>query len=1589
MNSISIKRGQILERVHDNKLSIYEAEKMLKDLMTGEMQEEKEDKSFIMYFQQEWVQIDSEPLQSTNDCCLVLDTDRNLYDDLEKKCEHTGEKVILVKKGECFQKITDTEYIMNPNSLSDYEALFQQITDEISMPGRIINLWGKNQPKNNCYILLYLCQALLKRGDRDVQIINPFKETDTVFDSYNKAVSAIAKTVKIECSRLYIKTLIYENDSSFFDEIWEEIHTQEEICEIKYQNKLRYIRKLKENEQSTENQGKSLFREDGVYIITGGAGKIGTTIAYHLAKKYHASLVLVGRTKNNNSIEKEISRIAELGVSVQYLSADITSIEDVKRVVLETKNQYHKINGIIQCAGIIRDSYISNKKVQDFKQVVDTKVMGTINMDEATKNENLDFMLYFSSVSAVIGNIGQIDYSYANSFMDNFAEYRNKRVKKNERSGKTISINWPFWKDGGMELSNSLLRDYQLDFGMSAMPNEIAITVLEHTLRDEIEENQVIVMYGSEKLRSKLKQVNKSDKKNNNSCVKQLVTDDNRLLKKTEKFFVELFSDLLDIPVDELDMDTRFQEYGVDSFIVKEFNEIIEKKLVRLSKTILYEYQTIGELANYVAQEYKDQLYHIFSFEDASTQMEKVEDKSKLFKQEKQIMSINQDETAEDDVAIIGVNIQFPKANNLDELWSLLVNGESAITKVPEERWNNEAYYDSDNIKIKQGKYYCPWGGFLKDISDFDPLFFGITPKEAELMDPQERLLLESVWHVMEDAGYTKEALSRQYTEKMKQNVGVFIGCTSYTYNLIGIDEWNKGNYVTPNSLPWSLANRISFLFNFNGPSVTLDTACSSALTALHMACQSLKNGDCSTAIVGGVNLYTHPNKYVLLSQLHMLSPTGKCHAFGADADGFVPGEGIASLLLKPLKEAKKSKDHIYGIVKGSSINHGGQTNGYTVPNPEEQCNLICNALNDANVSPEEIGYIEAHGTGTILGDPIEVTGITKAYKKYTDKKMFCSIGSVKSNIGHQEGVAGLAGIAKILAQLKYKKLAPSLYTDELNPNISFEETPVFVQRKLEDWRPITIEKGDQLIELSRKAAISGFGAGGANAHVIIEEYKEDREKTKINNGIKNLFLFSANSEAGVKQIAKELAMYIESGRDESDSDIFMEEVAYVLQCCRSTKDIRVAIYAETLTELKETLERICAVENLKEINSDTVITSLETYNMNQKEISLSENTFFDKQQLIYLAKIWVKSKKSNWEKLYHGNYPFKRAIPTYPFEKEHYWVPTVNSIGTVDKLHPMVDSNESDFNEQYYCKEFSAKDLYIRDHRVDGKMILPGVAYLELARFCAQNAVKDENITVLENVYWIRPLQLTDSSVKCKIVLKPAEENINFEVKTMQDDRDTIHCYGQIRYDSIDRSSAESFDIESIKSRCTKETNGKECYEKFQEYGFMYGSYMQSIEKVYSSSNEVLTQIRIPDKYKEDSKSYVLHPSIMDGAFQSVMAFDKDIESEGSIYLPHKIDKIEIFNRVSERCLAYVVESKEQELQKDQFRLEIYILNDEGKVLVKVSGYTARKVRSPEIQSQKPSDETVLHIFENIQNGNAKQEEIEYLLNGGNYEYE
>ena len=343
------------------------------------------------------------------------------------------------------------------------------------------------------------------------------------------------------------------------------------------------------------------------------------------------------------------------------------------------------------------------------------------------------------------------------------------------------------------------------------------------------------------------------------------------------------------------------------------------------------------------------------------------------------------------DIAVIGLSGRYPGARDVGEFWQHLRAGTNCVSEIPPERWDWRQFYDEE--RGKPGTSYSRWGGFLDDVDKFDPLFFQISPREAESMDPQERLFLETVYASIEDAGYTSATLCTS------RKVGVFVGVMHGTYSR------------QPSH--WSIANRVSYLFDFHGPSMAINSACSASLTAIHLALESLYVGSSECAIAGGVNLILNPVQYLTLANMSVLSAGGTCRVFGAGADGLVAGEGVGAVLLKPLDKAIADGDHIYGVLKGSMVNAGGKTNGYTVPNPKAQAQVIVEALERAGVSADTVSYVEAHGTGTALGDPIEISGLTQAFERHTQKKQFCAIGSVKSNIGHSESAAGIAGLTK------------------------------------------------------------------------------------------------------------------------------------------------------------------------------------------------------------------------------------------------------------------------------------------------------------------------------------------------------------------------------------------------------------------------------------------------------------------------------------------------------------------------------------------------------------------------------------------------
>ncbi|WP_193097123.1 MULTISPECIES: polyketide synthase, partial [unclassified Streptomyces] len=419
------------------------------------------------------------------------------------------------------------------------------------------------------------------------------------------------------------------------------------------------------------------------------------------------------------------------------------------------------------------------------------------------------------------------------------------------------------------------------------------------------------------------------------------------------------------------------------------------------------------------------------------------------------------------DIAVIGFDGVFPHAGNTDELWRVLTEGEDCLTEVPSSRWDIDAYYGTDGAP---GTVYLRRAGFVDGLTDFDPGFFRLSPAEAEWIDPQQRHLVQSAWRALEDAGLAGRS---------QPATGVFVGASYQHYRdtVVGDVVQTPAGLGNHNAI---LANRVSFFLDLHGPSMTIDTLCSSSLVALHTAVRSIRAGECEQAVVAGVHLGMSPQYFQLGSRLRSFSPTNALRPFDSAADGFVPGEGVVTVVLKPLRAALRDGDRIRGVIKGTAVNHGGRTSGLTVPSSAAQQSVISAALADAGVSVESIGLVEAHGTGTSLGDPIEVEGLTRAWRAVTDRSQFCAIGSLKGNVGHLEPAAGLAGLVKVLLSMERGVVPPSLHVVRPNDHIRFEDTPFYLADRVMEWpRPV----GGP-----RRGAVSAFGMGGVNAHVILEE---------------------------------------------------------------------------------------------------------------------------------------------------------------------------------------------------------------------------------------------------------------------------------------------------------------------------------------------------------------------------------------------------------------------------------------------------------------------------------------------------------------------
>lgn len=705
-------------------------------------------------------------------------------------------------------------------------------------------------------------------------------------------------------------------------------------------------------------------------------------------------------------------------------------------------------------------------------------------------------------------------------------------------------------------------------------------------------------------------------------------------------------------------------------------------------------------------------------------------------------------------------------------------------------------------------------------------------------------------------------------------------------------------------------------------------------------------------ALAGGINTIVLPDVYISFDKAGALSKEGRCKTFSDQADGFAHGEGAGLFFLKKLKAAEEDGDHIYGVIKGSAVNHGGRAASLTTPNPKQQAEVIKAAYKKAGIDPKTVSYIEAHGTGTELGDPVEINGLKQAFSSFADGKEkaagYCGLGSVKTNIGHLSLAAGAAGIIKILLQMKHRTLVKSLHCETVNPYIQLEDSPFYLVRETMEWKTQTDERGN---EQPRRAGISSFGIGGVNAHVVIEEYiPEDREEADDSHIDPCLFVLSAKNEKRLKEQAKQLKRALTEKRYDHSSLVSM---AYTLQIGRDAMEERLSVIAGSAEELQEKLSQFITGDKHADLYRGRIDKGTLQMLTEDEEIQEAVEKWMARGKYAKLLELWVKGLNVDWAKLYGDRPPKRMSLPSYPFAKDRYWAAkhtgkhektSTVSAGKQDALHPLLHRNTSNLAEQRFSSIYTGEEFYLADHVVKGVPILPGVAHLEMARAAMEQASEvpaGQGSVKLKNTVWVRPITIEDEPVHVNIRLIPETANdVQFDIYCGREtDQPSVYSQGavSVRPDA----KAPVIDLQKLRSQSAETPfSADEVYDMYRKIGFDYGPAFRGVKAIYTGDDFVLGRLSLDAACADTVQEYVMHPGLMDSALQasSILTGTNDEK----LMLPFAVQELEVFSACAAEMWVYARLSEDHKAGQVEKR-DLDICDENGKVCVRLKGLSFR----------------------------------------------
>ena len=1117
---------------------------------------------------------------------VILGDQQGFADQLAEVMKLEGERPVVVRKGSGFDGDSLT---VDPTKPEDYRRAFEAIAAREIGPCRgVVHLWSLDEQlsvdagpsevdaaeERGCGSALYLTQVLasgvvrpaprlvlVTRGAQPVASSAPIAVAQASLWGLGRVI--VREHPELQCVRIDLDPSTKSTEAqarSLYARAAAQTPVEDQVA---LRDTEWFGLRLVESRSRSLAPASFTLRSDATYLITGGLQGLGLLTAQRLVAHGAKHLVLMGRSAPGAESLSAIAEIERGGVAVRVAQADVAD-KAALAAVIASIDEATPLRGIVHSAGALDDGVMLRQTWDRFRTVFSAKVLGTWNLDTLTRECPLDFFVLFSTSSAMLGSAGQANHAAANAFMDAVAHERRAR------GVCALTINWGAWSELGAAARRDTVQRAKT-IGLDAIDPESGIELFERLLGGDAAQVGVLPIRWSdfptrgsngrvlplleafadrqETSRTVSTPVATSARPAPLAVVDGSLADQLKNLPPNQQW-AHLAAHVRDVvgavlrfdPSQRIDPQQGFRDLGIDSLMALELRNRVEKSVGQpVPATIAFDCPNLDALTKYLGRE-------VFAIaeprEQAAASVRPVREARR------------RDRSMSDPIAIIGLGCRYPGgANDPDTFWSMLHEGVDATTEVPASRWNVDAFYDSD--PEAPGKMITKRGGFIDGIDAFDPQFFGISPREALGMDPQQRLLLEVTWEALEHAGQAADRMAGSRT-------AVFVGAGEGEYGQMiarGNVAASLQAYLGTGNSTSVASGRLSYVLGLHGPSVTINTACSSSLVAVHLACQSLRGDDCDMAVAGGVNVMLTPASTIVLSKARMLSPEGRCKTFSAEADGFARSEGCGIVVLKRLSDAQADGDRVLAVIRGTALNQDGRSSGITVPNGNAQEAVIREALSRSGVEPADVDYVEAHGTGTSLGDPIEVKALASALSRERSARHPLRIGSVKTNIGHTEIAAGVAGLIKVVLSLQHEEIPAHLHFDRPSPHIAWDSMPIVVPTRSTPWT-----QGER----RRIAGVSSFGFSGTNAHVIVEEAPSRDAETSSNDRPLHLLALSAKTEEGLVEVTERMA-----GRLAADPGVSIADFCFTANAGRSHFAHRQAITAKDFQSLSSALTEL------------------------------------------------------------------------------------------------------------------------------------------------------------------------------------------------------------------------------------------------------------------------------------------------------------------------------------------------------------------------------------------------------------------------------